>query len=677
MKLTDSVQYLKGVGQKRATLYEKLGVESIYALLHFYPRDYLDFANPVSVEEAAVGEVCCVAATVFQKLPEQRIRKGLSIFRVFATDGSHDLVITIYNNRYAYAALEMDQSYHFYGKVGGSLLKKEMNSPQFVKASPDGVLQPVYPLTEGLSSKGVATNVKQALDLWGDRLDDPLPDDIRLAEGLCHLRFAYENIHFPKNHQGLSEARRRLVFDELLTLQLGLVGLKGKQKASTAIQLPPTDLTPFFDALPFTLTDEQQAVILEAMTDLANPHPMNRLVQGDVGSGKTMVACALAFAMAKAGYQTAVMAPTEILANQHATVFQKTLQPLGVTTALLTGSLTATQKKEVRERMANGSVQVAIGTHALFQDSVLFDNLGLVVTDEQHRFGVNQRQRLAQKGDNPHRLVMSATPIPRTLALMIYGDLDLSAIHHPPKGRLPIATYLMRGNKRQAALGFIEEHIAAGEQAYIVCPLIDPSEAEGQEEMWSLSQYAELLSSSPLSHRRIGILHGKQKAAEKEAVMWQFKEGHLDVLLATTVVEVGVDVPNATVMMIENAEHFGLSQLHQLRGRVGRGNLQSHCILVSDHKGEATRERLKIMTKSADGFYIAEQDLKLRGPGDFFGARQHGLPALKVANLVDDMAVLQKTRHIAETITATDPNLTAPEHRGLAEQVSYLFSGSA
>lgn len=672
MQLSDSVQYLKGVGEKRAALYQKLGVDTIYSLLHFYPRSYLDYSHPVPIGEALIGEVSCVRAQIFKKMGEQRIRKGLSIFRAFATDGESDLTITIYNSRFSFAALEVGKTYHFYGKMQGTLLRREMQNPLFINPEKGSAIQAIYPLTEGLSSKMVSTNVAQALTLWGDRLDDPLPDAIRQEEELCHRRFAYENIHVPQDEHALTLAKQRLVFDELLTLQLGLLLLKSRQRDETAVQLLPTDLQPFYDALPFTLTDDQQKVIAEALEDMRGNEPMNRLVQGDVGSGKTMVACALAYALAKQGYQTAVMAPTEILAGQHAKTFADTLERFGIRTALLTGSLTAAQKRTLKERIADGRIAVVIGTHALIQDSVSFQNLGLVVTDEQHRFGVNQRALLAQKGENPHKLVMSATPIPRTLALIIYGDLDVSVIRHPPKGRLPIDTLFISGKKRARALHFVYEHLEAGEQAYLVCPLITPSEEEGSQ-LLSLEEYAESLQKTELAQKRIGILHGKQKPAEKDRIMLAFKRGELDLLLATTVVEVGVDVPNATIMMVENAENFGLSQLHQLRGRVGRGSRQSYCILVSDHRGEQTRERLKIMTRSSDGFEISEQDLKLRGPGDFFGSRQHGLPALRIANMVDDMQVLLHTQELARGILADDPKLSKAEHRGLRGMVDALF----
>lgn len=673
MKLLDSVQYLKGVGEKRAKLYEKLGVDHIYSLLHFYPRAYLDFSTPVSLDEAPLNELSCVKVKIFQKLSPQMIRKGLTIFRVLATDGTRDLTVTIFNSKFGFDGLKLEQTYHLYGKMQGSQFHKEMQNPLVFDPQSGNAIQPVYPQTEGLGSKAIARNMAQALTLLDDHLKDPLPESIRRAQQLCHYSYAYHNIHFPQDMQALQTARRRLIFDELLTLQLGLSLLKTRTRESTPIRVDAVDMSDFYSILPFSLTDDQQTVIEQSLADMNSDVPMNRLVQGDVGSGKTVVSCALAFALAKQGYQTAVMAPTELLAMQHARVFEEMLKPLGIEVALLTGSLTASQKKKVKQRIETGDVTVVIGTHALIQDSVCFDKLGLVVTDEQHRFGVNQRSALAQKGDNPHKLVMSATPIPRTLALIIYGDLDVSSIKTVPHGRLPIQTFFVSGKKRARAHGFIKEHIDAGEQAYIVCPLIEPSELMEQEDMQTVTTYVKELQKGVLGEVKIGMLHGKQKPAEKERVMRAFKQGELDLLVATTVVEVGVDVPLATIMMVENAEHFGLSQLHQLRGRVGRGSTQSYCILVSDAKGDVTKQRLQTMVKSSDGFYISEQDLKLRGPGDFFGARQHGLPALKIADMVDDMQLLLQCQAIANDVLANDPKLQKSENRGLSRMVKLLF----
>ncbi len=672
--ITDSVQYLKGVGEKRAALYRKLGVDSICSLLRFFPRTYVDYSAVVPVAEASIGETVCVEVTIFRKGPEQRIRKGLSIFRAFATDGSTDLTITIYNNKFQFAALKTDHPYRLYGVMKGTLLRKEMQSPQIL--DPDqqmGQIQPVYPLTSGLTSRMVAVNMRQALELYGDHLEEVLPDALRRQEHLCHMRYAYENIHFPQDAHALKVARRRLVFEELLTLQLGLLLMRGRVREENAIRLEQMDLSPFLAALPFALTEGQQQAIKDSIADLQSGRPMNRLVQGDVGSGKTMVACALGYLLAQNGCQTAVMAPTEILARQHLETFRRLLEPLGVSVELLTGSMTQKQKRERREGLANGTISVAVGTHALLSDDVAFARLGLVITDEQHRFGVRQRADLAKKGLHVHKLVMSATPIPRTLALMIYGELDVSSIRQLPGGRKPVETYLIRGSKRARAFHFIREHIARGLQAYIVCPLIEENE-ELEQKLYSVEEYAQKLRESELGDTRIGVLHGRMKAADKDAVMQAFQQHQLDVLVCTTVIEVGVDVPNAAVMLIENAERFGLSQLHQLRGRVGRGTAQSTCILVSDHSNPDTRKRLKILAGTSDGFALAEEDLKLRGPGDFFGNRQHGLPMLQIASMADDVELIARTQDAARELLEQAPSLEKLEHQPLRRSIDRLFA---
>lgn len=670
MKLSDSVEALRGVGGRRAALYRKLGISSIYDLLTFYPRDYLDLSNPVPIREAELGEPCAIRARVYRKQGEQRIRKGLSLFRVYVTDEETNLTITIFNSQFQFDSLEEGEEYYFYGKITGTLLRREMNSPLIIPAEEQALIRPVYSLTEGLSNKLVQGNVKEALEVWGDRLSDPIPFDLRQREKLCQLRYAIENIHFPENKEALRLARERLIFEELLVLQLGMFLLRRKNRRETGIRLQDTDLSAFLELLPFELTVGQSAAIADSLADMARPVPMNRLVQGDVGSGKTMVAAALCYACHQNGYQAAVMAPTQILADQHFATFSRRLEPLGVKCGLLTGSQTAKQRKALLEEVREGRISVVIGTHALVQEDVAFASLGLVVTDEQHRFGVAQRAALASKGQDPHLLVMSATPIPRTLALMIYGDLDVSVIRELPKGRKPIQTKAIPSEKRPRALGFLKKQLEEGRQAYIVCPLIE----EGENELVSAAAYLEQLQRTPLAEYPMAVLHGRLKPKEKDRLMSAFQSGEIRILIATTVVEVGVDVPNANVMLIENAERFGLSQLHQLRGRVGRGSWQSYCILISDHGGEENRKRLEVMTETSDGFRIAEEDLKLRGPGDFFGFRQHGLPALKVANLVEDLAVLRRAQQIAEELLAGDEGLSQPEHRGLRVMVRRLFA---
>ncbi|WMJ21998.1 ATP-dependent DNA helicase RecG [Paludicola sp. MB14-C6] len=667
--LNDRIEKLKGVGERRAKLYHKLGVDTIYSLLQFYPRTYLDYSKPVPIADTIINDNNVILATVFRKQGEKRIRKGLSVFKVYVNDGMSNLIITIFNSKWQYEALKEGEQYYFYGKVTGTLLKREMTAPLFVTVEEGDMFRPIYSLTEGLTNKMIQTNVKEALEVWGDCLDDAIPNEIKMKHNLCHLRYAIENIHFPKDEEALQLARFRLMFEELLVLQLGLILLRNKVRTETGIMIKDCDMVPFYESLPFTLTNGQQQAINEGLADMKRNIPMNRLCQGDVGCGKTMVAAALSYACHHNGFQSAIMAPTQILAEQHYETLSNLLTPLGIHCCLLTGSQKASEKAALLEGIENGEYSVVIGTHALVQDTVVFRKLGLVVTDEQHRFGVSQRAKLANKGDNPHLLVMSATPIPRTLALIIYGDLDVSVIKELPKGRKPIETYAIGTDKRLRALSFIKKHIDQGRQAYIVCPLIEESESD----LISIQEYIKGLQKSPLSNYRIAALNGKLKGTEKEAIMGAFKRNEIQVLVSTTVVEVGVDVPNANIMLIENAERFGLSQLHQLRGRVGRGEYQSFCILVSDHQGEENKKRLQTMTKTNDGFLIAEEDLKLRGPGDFFGVKQHGLPALKIANLVDNMDMLHMTQEVAKEILESDSKLQLPEHRGLRNEVKRLF----
>lgn len=671
MSLTqnDPVRLLSGVGPKRAVLYEKLGVRTIGDLLLYVPRGYLDFSAPLPIAESHTGENVVVRAKVYKKQGEQRIRKGLSIFRVYATDESTDLKITIYNAKYLFESLKEGTWYLFYGKVTGSLLHSEMSAPQVFPEQEAGGMLPLYSLTEGLSNKQVTENVREALRVWGDCLSDALPHTLRQAYGLCQLRYAVENVHFPTDSHALGVARSRLIFEELLVLQLGMTMLKSRNRAETSVRLQKVELAPFLDSLPFTLTNGQMQAIADCVRDMQKTQPMNRLVQGDVGSGKTMVAAALCFLCYENGLQAAVMAPTQILAEQHYETFSRQLKPLGIRCCLIDGAQGAKQRTALAESIRAGEYTVVIGTHALLQENVQFQKLGLVVTDEQHRFGVGQRAALAAKGDHPHLLVMSATPIPRTLALLIYGDLDVSVIRELPSGRKPVRTMAIGSDKRLRALGFIKKQIDAGRQAYIVCPLIE----ENGSELVSAREYVEKLKDTPLSPCTSAILHGRMKAKEKEALMRAFRDGEISLLVATTVVEVGVDVPNATVMMIENAERFGLSQLHQLRGRVGRGAYESYCILVSDHKGEENRRRLHTMVTMQNGFDVAQEDLKLRGPGDFFGRRQHGLPDLRIADLLTDMKTLESARRAAEQLLEGDPALSLPEHRALGESVQRLF----
>lgn len=669
--LQREIRFLKGVGEKRAALYEKLGIATVGDLLHHLPRSYIDLTHPQEIYRCPLGESCAVRAMVLKKSGEQRIRRGLSLFKVTVGDDSGNLSITFFNAKFTVDALQVGEEYLFYGRMEGGLTRRAMSAPMVFPLREAAALLPIYPLTQGLTSRMIGQNVRQALSLLPETLEDPLPNPLREAHRLCHLRYALENIHYPADEQAAAIARKRFVFEELLILCLALGSLKHTAQTAQGCPMPQQNLAPFFEQLPFAPTGAQRRVIGEVARDLAGSLPMNRLVEGDVGSGKTLIAAAACYLAAKNGYQSVVMAPTAILAEQHYQTLQALLSPLGISVGLLTGSQKAAEKRQVRQALAAGELAVCAGTHALISQGVEFARIGCVVTDEQHRFGVSQRLQLQQKAQNPHVLVMSATPIPRTLALIIYGDLELSVIDELPPGRQPVATYRIDSSKRQRALGFIRRHLDQGLQAYIVCPLVEAGEADPG--LKAATDYADELAAQFFSGYRVGLLHGRMKAAEKEGMMARFKAGEVQLLIATTVIEVGVDVPNAVIMMIENAERFGLSQLHQLRGRVGRGQAQSHCILLTDARGEATLERLDALCHTTDGFKVAEFDLKQRGPGDFFGERQHGLPALKIADLSTDMGLLAAAKQAADALLQTDAALEMPEHRALRALTRHML----
>ena len=546
-----------------------------------------------------------------------------------------------------------------------------MSSPQILPAKDNAGIHPIYRATEKLSSAAIEKLMKAALEQHGE-FAETLPRDIRQKYGLIELTAAMRNIHFPESFDLLAAARKRLIFEELLILQLGLLKLKSKKRRESHISISHDYTADFLKLLPFKPTGAQLRAVKDCVADMQGKYPMNRLLQGDVGSGKTAVAAGVIYVAVKNGYQCAFMAPTEILANQHFETLSKMLEPAGITVRLITGSTSAAEKRRIKAELAAGEVQLAIGTHALIQKDVDFKNLGLVITDEQHRFGVNQRASLAEKGGEVHSLVMSATPIPRTLALMIYGDLDISILDELPPGRQKIRTDVVDSRYHKRLYEFVKKQIAAGQQAYIVCPLVEA----GESDLLPAEEYAEQLANGAFKGINLGVLHGKMNSKSKERVMAGFVSGHIKILVATTVVEVGVDVPNASVMIIENAERFGLSQLHQLRGRVGRGKAQSYCVLVSDSKSETARERLQIMKKYSDGFKIADEDLKQRGPGDFFGNRQHGLPELKIADMLSNTEMLALCRECADNILAEDFRLDLPKYAPLADKITQMFSES-
>lgn len=675
--LNTDIRYIKGVGEARAKSLAKLGITDLRSLLSYFPRAYDDRRAYKKIADLIPGENACVCAVIAGEPKLSRIRKGLDLVKLRAVDETGALELTYFNQSYLKNTFRTGDAYVFFGRAEGTPSRPQMTNPLFEREGAHqitGRIMPIYPLTAGVSQSMLYKAVEQGLAACVDELPDILPEDVRLVYQLCHTRFAYENIHFPTDDEALSAARRRLAFEELFLLALGLKLLRERRTFVAGKQCKKVDLSPFFAALPFSLTGAQRRAIGDIARDLTGKRPMNRLVQGDVGSGKTMVAAAAIYMAAKNGLQCALMAPTEILAEQHYRSLAPLLEPLGIPCALLTASTKAKERRALNERLRSGELSLVIGTHALLSPDVQYQNLGLVVTDEQHRFGVNQRAALSAKGDDPHLLVMSATPIPRTLALMIYGDLDVSILNELPPGRQKIDTFAVPSSYHERIYAFLRKLVAEGRQAYIVCPMVAEND-ELPDERKAVTAYAETLQKEVFPDLRIAPIHGKMKPKEKDAVMRAFAAHEIDVLVSTTVIEVGVDVPNAALMLIENAECFGLSQLHQLRGRVGRGRHKSYCVLVSDNKGEENKQRLKVMSSTSDGFAIAEEDLKLRGPGDFFGSRQHGLPSLRVADLSCDLSLLHETQSAAEQLLAADPALK--KHPLLKARVELLFELNA
>ncbi len=668
-----SIKYVKGVGEARARLLSKLGIYSVNDVLNFFPRDYQDRSVLKKITELADGEECGVRASLVSNVTESRPRRNLSIIKALVSDGTAFLSLTWFNQSYIKNNLKNGVEYIFFGKVKRSGMRLEMNNPvietaeQFGKNT--GRILPVYSLTKGLTQTHLRKITENALKLTGERFEETLPQDLRESYNLSQIRYSYEEIHFPQSFQHMVQARRRLVFEELLILQLGLLKSKGISLEQKGNKLKPVDISPLLNKLSFKLTSAQKRVFEEICNDMQSEKKMNRLIQGDVGSGKTIVAVLAIYLAAKNKYQSAFMAPTEILAEQHYRSISPLFGELGVSVRLLTGSTKKKEKEEIKALTKEGKIDVLIGTHAILEDDTEFFKLGLVITDEQHRFGVRQRAKLSVKGENPDLLVMTATPIPRTLTLALYGDLDVSIIDELPPDRKPIDTYAVNESYRDRIYNFIRKNVADGRQAYIVCPLVEDSD---EIEAESAEGLAERLKNNELKDLRVGLIHGKMKSSEKEKVMRAFVKGQLDVLVSTTVIEVGVNVPNATLMVIENAERFGLSQLHQLRGRVGRGKYKSYCILINQSKSDVSRKRMEIMTSTNDGFVISEKDLELRGPGDVFGVRQHGLPELKIANLYRDIDILNDVQKAVKQII--DGNLLSDnQYRPLSEKLDDIM----
>ena len=675
-KLSDPITMLKGVGEVRAKQLAQLNIFTLRDLICHFPRGYEDRTKLVPIEKLEPDVPACFRAMVMNTPRTSHIRKGLDLTKVQVADSTGRLNVTFFNSRFAAQQLEYGREYIFYGAVSGDFIGYSMTNPVFEAPESQPVttrrILPIYPLTAGLTNAALLRLVQQALAVCAPP-EEILPAEVREKYGILPAERAYFAIHEPNSMAEAELAKKRMIFEEFFVFSAGLALMRAARKEKKTEPYTDFDMAPFYDSLPFTLTGAQSRAVGEILEDFRRGIPMNRLVQGDVGSGKTMVAAAAAYCAARNGAQTALMAPTEILAEQHFASLSALSVPLGVSVALLTGSMTGKQKKDVRERIAAGEVQVVIGTHALLSESTRFDNLGLVITDEQHRFGVGQRSRLSAKGEDPHLLVMSATPIPRTLALILYGDLDVSILDELPPGREPVDTFLVGESYRPRINAFIRKQVAEGHQCFVVCPAVEENEELGIK---AASVWAETLQQTVFPDLRIALLHGQMKGAEKEAAMASFARGEADVMVSTTVIEVGVDVPNATLMVIEDADRFGLSQLHQLRGRVGRGKAKSYCILTTHNRNPETLQRLKALCKTTDGFKIAEEDLRLRGPGDFFGSRQSGLPAFRVADLGCDLAAMKDAQQAsADWIDAYGASDT-PEANALRERIGDLFARS-
>lgn len=676
LNLNTDIRYIKGIGEAKGKAFARLGVRCVGDLLSDFPRAYEDRSKVLPIARLMEGEAACVCAMITTEPELSRIRKGMELLRFRIADASGSMLVTYFNQAWMKNRLRRGDTYIFYGKVQVTGRTFAFTNPIFEPEAEmgrvTGRIMPVYRLTGGISQRDMTQAVRRVLGEPGMTFPNALPERVERENRLCTARYAYENIHFPADMRALSLSRRRLVFEELFTLVCALSLVRGEGEVQPGIAVQPRDIAEFTATLPFTPTGAQLRAIADAAGDMTSGRLMNRLIQGDVGSGKTLVAAALIWLAAGSGLQSAFMAPTELLAEQHFATLSGFLAPFGLKVVKLTGSMGAKAKRETLAALASGEASLAVGTHALISEGVEFRRLGLVVTDEQHRFGVAQRSALAGKGERAHVLVMSATPIPRTLALIIYGDLDVSLIDELPPGRQRVDTFAVTSSYRRRLNAFIAKLVGEGRQVFVVCPAID-ADSEVPMDLVSAEEHTLELRAA-LPGLRIECIHGRMKAKPRDEIMSRFAAGEVDVLVSTTVIEVGVDVPNAALMIIENAERFGLSQLHQLRGRVGRGRHKSYCVLVSDAKGADARERLAALTHIHDGFKIAEEDLRLRGPGDFFGARQHGLPELHIADLGADMDVLKTAQAAAQAILAEDPALVREENRPVRQAAERLLS---
>lgn len=674
MNPSDSIDVVKNIGKTRAEQLNKLGIETVEDLIEYYPRDYEDRSRFVPINEIEIGSVNTIRGRVLTS-PEARRVRTITIVGVRIADGTGSIECVWFNQLYVKNQLIVGKEYTFTGKVIQKFGRIQMESPDYELVNADslntGRIVPVYTVPKKMSQKVIRGCIKDAMDTVDGSLDEYMPESIIKEHNLCSREFALRNIHFPENDKAFFKARRRLVFDELLFLQMHLLELKGNVcDKKTSVVINDFDDSEIRNALGFSLTDAQEKVLNEIKNDFTTGFVMNRLIQGDVGSGKTAVAMISAYIAIKNGYQAVLMAPTDVLANQHYKSFCDTLEPLGIKCELLTSGLKKKEKDRAYDNIATGYAKMIIGTHALIQEKVKYNNLGLVITDEQHRFGVRQREMLSEKGNEPHILVMTATPIPRTLALILYGDLDISIIDKLPPGRKKVDTFAVDHSYYQRLYAFIKKEVAKGRQVYIICPMIEEND---KMELRDVLSYTDDLDRNILPELRVSCVHGKMKNAEKQTVMEEFAKGNIDVLVSTTVIEVGINVPNASLMIIENADRFGLSALHQLRGRVGRGSEKSYCVLVSDAKSKVAKERLKIMCQTNDGFVISEKDLTLRGPGDFFGTRQHGLPEMKIANLYKDVDILKEVQQTAISLYKKDKELKSVENSRLKAKIFDIF----
>lgn len=676
MELNDDIIKINNIGEQRANKLHQLGIYTVRDIAEYFPRDYTDRSNILNISGLVIDKENTFIATIAAQAENIRINNKI-ITKVKLKDATGTLIALWYNQAYLKNGFFVGQQYLFTGKITKKNSRLEIIAPEYEKLDDKELLSggrivPIYASTYKLSQKMLRQLIKKVLEDTYNQLQEFMPVDIRKKCQLCDRNFAIQNIHFPIDEDSFFIARFRLVFEELFLLQLGLLRIKAHtSKDQSGLIIDTSNEQDYMlKALPFALTNAQLRALGEINSDFKSGKVMNRLVQGDVGSGKTIVAMVAAFNTVKAGYQVAVMVPTEILAKQHYESFNAVLKQFGINSVLLTGSATKKQKKPILETIENGYANIIIGTHALIQENVLFDRLGLVITDEQHRFGVEQRSKLVAKGVSPHILVMTATPIPRTLALIVYGDLDITIIDELPPGRQKVETFYVEGSYHERIYNFIKKEIADGRQVYIVCPMVEESD---KDELKSVIEYSDHLKQEVFGGYQLEYIHGKMKPSQKQEIMNQFIEGNINILVSTTVIEVGINVPNASLMVIENADRFGLAQLHQLRGRVGRGSYKSYCILITDSKSKVTAERMKIMQRTNDGFEISQADLDLRGPGDFFGTRQHGLPQMKIANLYKDMDILKLAQQYANELIQNDCELEKTENLLLRDRLDDFF----